>query len=90
MTNAIDPEHYTTTKVEPIEVIDAWLSEDFMLGSVIKYVSRCKHSGKKQDDLIKAANYAFRAATGKWLPKKVVEDALANPNPGSPGRKRQG
>lgn len=77
MAKPINPDHYTTSKIEPIEVIDAWLSEDFMLGSVIKYVSRCKSSGKKQDDLLKAANYAFRAATGQWLPEKVVNDAIA-------------
>lgn len=89
MTNAIDPPHYTQKKIEPIDIIEEY-NLDFKKGSVVKYILRCESSGKEQDDLIKIANYAFRAATGQWLPKKVVEDALANTNSRSPGRKRAG
>jgi len=77
-TKPINPDHYRERSIEPIHVIDAWLqSEDFMLGSIVKYVARCKHSGSKQDDLLKAANYAYRAATGDWLPEEVLNNAKA-------------
>jgi hypothetical protein len=89
MTNAIDPDHYTHKKIEPIDIIEEY-GLDFKKGSVVKYILRCEASGKEQDDLIKIANYAFRAATGQWLPKKVVEDALASTNTRSPSRKRGG
>ena len=89
MTNAIDPEHYTKRKIQPIDIIEEY-ELDFKKGSIVKYILRCESSGKEQDDLIKIANYAFRAATGQFLSKKVVEDALASSNSGSPGRKRGG
>lgn len=91
MTNAIDPEHYTHKKIEPIDIIEEY-GLDFKKGSVVKYILRCENSGKEQDDLLKIANYAFRAATGQWLPKKMVEDAISNAsaNTGGKGRKRGG
>jgi len=70
---AIDPDHYTRTAIEPIDVIEAW-DLGFHLGNSVKYIARADHKGTRRDDLIKAANYAYRAATGRWLPKHLLED----------------
>lgn len=70
---AIDPTHYTQTSIEPIKVIEAW-KLGFHLGSAVKYIARNAFSGTRKKDLIKAANYCYRAATGKWLPKELIKD----------------
>ncbi len=70
---AIDPSHYTRTKIEPIDVIETWRL-GFNLGNALKYIARAGHKGSRRDDLLKAANYAYREATGRWLPKSVMED----------------
>lgn len=67
---AIDPRHYKSQTPEPIEVIEAWYL-GFKLGSAVKYIARAELSGTKRKDLIKAANYCYREATGKWLPKEL-------------------
>lgn len=69
---AIDPQHYHSLKPEPIEVIDAW-KLDFYLGNALSYIARADKKGSKKADLIKAANYCYRAATGRWLPKELQE-----------------
>lgn len=71
--DSIDPKHYTATPVEPIDVIETW-ALGFNLGNAIKYIARAKHKGSEKDDLIKAANYIYREATGKWLPKELMND----------------
>lgn len=63
----LSPDHYTATAIEPIAVIEAW-KLNFLLGNAIKYIARADHKGQRQDDLMKAANYLYRAATGRWLP----------------------
>lgn len=68
----IDPKYYTDRKIEPIDVIEAW-DLGFNLGNALKYIGRAGHKGDMRDDLIKAANYCYRAATGRWLPKEVQE-----------------
>lgn len=67
----IDPQHYTATKIEPIDVIEAW-GLGFCLANAVKYIARADRKGSRNEDLLKAANYLYRAATGKWLPKEVV------------------
>lgn len=69
--SAIDPSHYTATTIEPIAVIEAW-ELGFNLGNAIKYIARAEWKGSRREDLIKAANYAYREATGKWLPKDLL------------------
>ena len=69
----IDPEHYTRTDIEPIDVIERW-GLGFNLGNALKYIARAGHKGSRRDDLLKAANYAYREATGKWLPKSIMDE----------------
>jgi hypothetical protein len=71
---AIDPLHYTATRVEPIDVIEAW-GLGFNLGNAVKYIARAGRKDDRRADLIKAANYAYREATGEWLPKALIEAA---------------
>lgn len=73
MNDIIDPKHYTATKVEPIDVIEAW-GLGFNLGNAVKYISRAGRKDSERDDLIKAANYCFREATGRWLPKEILNE----------------
>lgn len=49
------PEHYTTGRIEPIEVIEdqGWL-EGWALGNAISYIVRASHKGKQVEDLKKA------------------------------------
>lgn len=54
-----DPEHYTYSDIEPIDVIEAW-DLNFRLGCVLKYVARCNHKGSKVQDLKKAIWYLER------------------------------
>lgn len=76
MNNApIDPRHYAEMTLEPIDVIEAWRL-NYNLGNVIKYVARAPYKGTHCEDLIKAANYAFRDATGLWLPRDLIAQHL--------------
>jgi hypothetical protein len=67
---AIDPAHYKQYKIEPIEVIEDWKLQ-FSLGCAIKYIAGYRYRGNRKKDLIKAANYCYRAATGMWLPQEL-------------------
>lgn len=51
-------------------MIEAW-NLGFKLGSAVKYIARAELTGTRRKDLIKAANYCYRDATGKWLPKEL-------------------
>ncbi|ODA08713.1 DUF3310 domain-containing protein [Paenibacillus polymyxa] len=57
------PEHYTTGGIETIDFIQAKLGtegfRDYCVGNVIKYCSRYKHKGGKED-LQKARWYLDR------------------------------
>lgn len=68
--NAVEP-HYAAATIEPIEVIEAW-GLGFNLGNALKYIARAGHKDSRADDLLKAANYAYREATGRWLPKELL------------------
>ena len=73
MSDAINPAHYAERTIEPIDVIDAWRL-GFNLGNSLKYIARAKYKGSERADLIKADNYCYREATGKWLPKELLGD----------------
>ena len=61
------PEHYTVGGIETIDVICAklggndstqWLG--YLLGNILKYVTRASYKGKYREDLKKAAYYLNR------------------------------
>lgn len=53
------PEHYNKGKFEVIDVIEDW-NLNFNLGNAVKYIARCEHKGKKEEDLKKAIWYLER------------------------------
>ena len=55
-------EHYRTTKIQAIDVIQDW-GLDFAAGNVVKYLQRCPHKGKSTEDAIKALWYMAYVAT---------------------------
>lgn len=60
------PAHYTKTKVEPIDPIEAWaetwpVKVAFHLGNVVKYIARAGLKGNTLEDLKKAQWYLNRA-----------------------------
>ena len=54
-----NPPHYTYSKIETIEVIEAW-GLGYRLGNVIKYISRAGRKGDRLEDLRKALWYLER------------------------------
>lgn len=68
------PSHYSSTKYEPIDVIEDW-GLNFHLGNTVKYIARC---GKKDDaiqDLRKARWYLDREITRRE--KEAISNALS-------------
>jgi hypothetical protein len=67
-------EHYRTTKIQAIDVIQDW-SLDFATGNVVKYLQRCPHKGKEREDTIKALWYLAFAVTGdgKYADRVIKE-----------------
>lgn len=65
--NVQNPQHYTDTKIEPIEVIEDW-NLGFCLGNAVKYIKRAGHKKsssmsmkeKEINDLKKASYYVNR------------------------------
>lgn len=53
------PAHYTFSKLEVIDAIEAW-GLGFHDGNVVKYVARAKHKGRELEDLKKARWYLDR------------------------------
>lgn len=53
------PAHYTFSRVEPIDAIEAW-ELGFHLGNVVKYLARAGHKGRALEDLKKARWYLDR------------------------------
>lgn len=53
------PQHYNTTKLQPIDVIEAWDLE-YHLGNVVKYIARAPFKGSQIQDLEKARWYLDR------------------------------
>ncbi|WP_342416257.1 DUF3310 domain-containing protein [Paenibacillus sp. FSL R10-2782] len=65
------PDHYTTGGIETIDFIQAKLGvegfRDYCVGNVIKYCSRYKHKGGKED-LQKA----------RWYLDRMIQDGEQN------------
>lgn len=55
------PPHYTFSKYEVIDVLEAWFSTDPLLWQVGKYISRAGRKGPALQDLKKAKFYLERA-----------------------------
>lgn len=74
MTNKVDPDHYKKLSPEPITVIEKW-KLGFLPASALSYIARAGHKVGEdyQTEMMKAANYCYRAATGRWLPQSVME-----------------
>ena len=53
------PSHYTFSRIEVIDVIEAW-ELNFNLGNAVKYVARAAHKGCLLEDLKKARWYLER------------------------------
>lgn len=53
------PTHYSSTDVEPIDVIESW-GLDFHLGNVVKYIARWNRKGNRIQNLEKAEWYLRR------------------------------
>lgn len=53
------PTHYTFSKVEVIDAIEAW-ELGFHLGNVVKYIARADRKGNRSNDLKKARWYLDR------------------------------
>ena len=64
----INPEHYRQGKRETIEIIEDITCdgfESYLVGNIIKYVSRYKHKNGKED-LMKA----------RWYLNKLIENII--------------
>lgn len=61
MDNINHPSHYTYSKIEVIDAIEAW-KLPYHLGNVIKYIARAGHKGEgtEIEDLRKAKYYLDR------------------------------
>ena len=75
------PEHYPTSCIEPVDVIETW-DLNFNLGNAIKYIARAGRKPltgdeadrvsqyemvlAKQKDLQKAIDYLYREIHGWW------------------------
>ena len=71
MSDIYKPKHYKQGKIEAIEFIEQtvkYYSSDqaYLIGNVIKYLSRANHKGSKELDLKKAHNYLYRVIYGEW------------------------
>lgn len=53
------PPHYTFSKIEPIDAIEAW-GLGFCLGNCVKYIARSGHKGSELQDLLKSKWYLER------------------------------
>lgn len=63
------PSHYTSTAIEPIDVIEAW-GLGFNLGNVLKYLCRVGRKGDTLEQLQKAHWYIEREiANRRQLPE---------------------
>ena len=55
----INPSYYIGSKIQLADIIDEF-NLDWYQASILKYVIRCKHKGKKMEDLQKAKWYLER------------------------------
>jgi len=73
----IDPDHYKTAEIQPIEVMQMYLSKEqfigFLQGNVIKYMLRAGKKGDAREDHGKLTRYAewlFKASCGQKIDPK--------------------
>lgn len=84
MSDVIDPGYYADQPVEPIEAIEEVCGcldgyEGYLMGNVIKYVMRAgRKTEDPSEDLGKAANYAYRLVTGRWLESDDDKPSLSD------------
>lgn len=72
---AVNPEHYKGTKVETIDILEMFISQEasispvqkYNLAQALKYIFRAGRKNDALEDLQKAENYLHRALTGEWL-----------------------
>jgi len=57
--NVNHPAHYTKGGIETIDFIES-KSLNYLLGNVVKYVTRADHKGNREEDLLKARWYLNR------------------------------
>jgi hypothetical protein len=58
-----NPAHYTHGKFEPIDVAEDW-KLGYHLSTVLKYLNRAEHKGKRLEDLKKAQWFLNRYVQG--------------------------
>ena len=71
-------EHYKQGEIEAIEFIEQTVKDyppeqAYLIGNVIKYLSRAPHKGSKVADLEKAENYMHRLVHGVWKGEEMIE-----------------
>lgn len=66
------PDHYTATGIEPIDVIETW-GLGFRLGNCVKYIARHPHKGTPLEDLKKARWYLNREIAAMEEIDKALE-----------------
>ena len=71
MSDAVNPKHYKTGKVEPIDLIDS-MNLGFYEGNVVKYVARWK-AKNGLEDLRKAQWYLERLIKNESIHNKTVD-----------------
>lgn len=82
--NVNQPSHYTAGRFETIEVIEDIIQhydnpiEAFLVGTVIKYVSRAPLKGRQQEDLEKAQWYLNRLVSKQSSPVPTAADTVRN------------
>lgn len=74
------PPHYTFSKYEVIDVLEAWFPQDALMWQVGKYIARAKHKGKELQDLKKAKFYLDRKI-------KQLEQSNSDPQEDTPQTK---
>jgi hypothetical protein len=79
------PPHYTATKIEPIDVIEAW-GLNFCLGNVVKYIARLGRKDEELQELKKARWYLDREIKRRELdrPNPPIPESLGHTQHGGP------
>jgi hypothetical protein len=79
------PPHYTATKIEPIDVIEAW-GLNFCLGNVVKYIARLGRKDEELQELKKARWYLDREIKRRELDRHnpPIPESLGQSQHGGP------
>ena len=76
--NVNNPNHYTVGGIEPLDYLEAKLTESqfegYLMGNVLKYLSRAEYKGKKVEDIKKAKFYLDRLVQGlsEQIPLPII------------------